>query len=186
MTAAHCVKNRQKETFNVVVGDHDTTTTADTNAMAVHSVEEIRIPTDYNDAKSKSDIALLRLTTPIEYNENVGPVCLPFSKRNATFVNETVTLAGWGSTEFGEPKSKTLQKVDVQTTDQQRCKTDFPNSDDTNICTYGEEKDSCQVRTHIMGLVVHQFYFNISFTVRFRWQCLQDRTERSGVFNWSN
>lgn len=151
MTAAHCVKNLKPNEFTVVVGDHDVSTAAETSATVVHTVEEVIVNEDYDEATSRNDIALLRLSTPIAYNENVGPVCLPWSMQEDKFEDEDVTLAGWGTTEFGGPKSKTLQKVDVKTTTEAECKADYPNSDDSNICTYAEDKDSCNVSTCSCG-----------------------------------
>lgn len=143
MTAAHCLTGRNKDSIQVVVGDHDVSTGTETNSTVVHTVKEIIIHENY-DGANKNDIGLIRLNKPIEYNEDVGPVCLPWKFRSDLLESKPVTVAGWGTTEFGGPKSKTLQKVDLQTTTMARCKADYPTADDTMICTYAEDKDSCQ------------------------------------------
>lgn len=44
----------------------------------------------------KNDIGLIRLTTHIEYNENIQPIALP--THNFYQVHYSVTLIGWGTT----------------------------------------------------------------------------------------
>lgn len=146
MTAAHCVTGQTAGNLNVVVGDHDVSTGSENNSTVVHSIKTLIPHANYNSATGQNDIALIRLNEDIKYNDAVGPVCLPWKFRNNKFENEPVTIAGWGATEFGGPKSKKLQKVDLRTTTQTRCKADNPNADDSMICTFAQEKDSCQVR----------------------------------------
>lgn len=145
MTAAHCLTGRSSGGLKVVVGDHDTTVTTDTASSVVHDVAELKIHESYNSDTNKNDIALIRLTKPIAYNENVGPVCLPWGREQETFENKKVILTGWGTTEFGGPMSKKLQKVTLDVTPQSRCKADYPYSDSTMLCTYTLDKDTCQV-----------------------------------------
>lgn len=147
MTAAHCLTGRKAEEIQVVVGDHDTSTATETNSTVFHTSRTLITHEKYDSSTGLNDIALIRLATPITYNSDVGPVCLPFSTKNNKFENTPVTLAGWGTTEFGGPKSKKLQKVDVTTTTMAQCKANYPSSDDTMFCTIGVDKDSCQV-TH--------------------------------------
>lgn len=149
MTAAHCLANISPGQVKVVVGDHDTSTRTETNATVVHDVESFKIHENYDNA-SKNDIALIRLTKPIAYNEDVGPVCLPWKLTNENLANKPATLVGWGTTEFGGPKSKTLQEVDVSITTDARCEADHPGADKTVLCTYDDDKDSCQVRRQLL------------------------------------
>lgn len=145
MTAAHCLTGRNAEDVQVVVGDHDVTTATETDATVVHDAQELIINENYDSNTNKNDIGLIKLTKPIEYNANVGPVCLPWNLQDKDLEGKTTTLAGWGTTEFGGPKSPTLQKVDVKVTSDEACKAAFPNSDETNLCTFEEDKDSCNV-----------------------------------------
>lgn len=144
MTAAHCLVGKTPGQLKVVVGDHDTSTRAETNSTVIHDVESIKIHENYDNA-SKNDIALIRLTKPIAYNDDVGPVCLPWKLQNENLANKPAILAGWGTTEFGGPKSKTLQEVDISITTDARCQQDHPTADSTVLCTYADDKDSCQV-----------------------------------------
>lgn len=145
LTAAHCLTGQDPTKIKVVVGDHDISTPTETNTTASYAVREFIINKDYNPTTSLNDIGLIRLKTPIVFNDDVGPICLPFSLTTTPLESKTVTLVGWGTLGFGEPLPKILQKVDVQTTTQARCKADNPTADNSIICTFAVDKDSCQL-----------------------------------------
>lgn len=158
LTAAHCVSGSPN--ISVIVGDHDITTDKDSNSVVKHDVRQIIIHPQ-NDKERKNDLALIRLVKPIQYNENVGPVCLPWNLLNLDLNAKTVILAGWGTTEYGGPISKRLRKVDVVVTS---CSDNAKLDQQKMLCTYGVEKDSCQVRliTGIpsgIGLGIHFLFF---------------------------
>lgn len=104
----------------------------------------IQHPNYFNDT---NDIGLVQTVMPIVWSRAVGPVCLPFYYPNADFSGVDVTATGWGSTEFGGPKSDYLQKVDltVLKNDDPKCKTTYENIQESQMCTYAEDKDTCQV-----------------------------------------
>lgn len=81
------------------------------------------------------------------WSRGVGPVCLPFFYPNADFSGVDVTATGWGTTEFGGRKSDYLQKVDltVLKNDDPTCKEPYPTIQDSQMCTYKDGKDTCQV-----------------------------------------
>ena len=43
----------------------------------------------------KNDIVIIKLTTPLKFNANVGPACLP-SAEFEFFLNEKAIVSGWG------------------------------------------------------------------------------------------
>jgi len=55
-------------------------------------------------------------------------------------------LLGWGITEFGGPKSDTLQKVDLNVISLKKCNDSYGDVTNDNICTYTPGKDTCQVK----------------------------------------
>jgi len=59
-------------------------------------VESITLIESYNEAippKYDNDIAILKLKTPLTFNDKVRPACLP----DASFIPEGITVAsGWG------------------------------------------------------------------------------------------
>jgi len=52
---------------------------------------------------------------------------------------------GWGTTQFGGMKSKTLQKVTVAVITYQDCRREYENVSYNQLCTYEDGKDACQV-----------------------------------------
>lgn len=52
---------------------------------------------------------------------------------------------GWGTTEFGGVKSNTLQKVTLSVITYRECHRYYPDLLYSQLCTYGKEKDACQV-----------------------------------------
>lgn len=142
MTAAHCVVNKDVSELKVRVGEHDTSTEAETSSTRTLNVLKIIPHPAYDSTTNENDIALVR--TKISLNENVDVVCLPFSLKQETFSSNTVAVAGWGSIEFGGPKSKILQKVDLNTIPNAECAQSYPNLTPDMICTKTLDKDTCQ------------------------------------------
>ena len=67
----------------------------------IRNVKKIVIPDSYERAFYfwGSDIAILAMTEPIEFNDYIRPVCLPM--RNEVFpVSSLCYVSGWGYTDF--------------------------------------------------------------------------------------
>lgn len=137
VTAAHCVVGHSLTGWNVIVGEHDLSTELESKFRQNLTILNVIPHSQYNSATSENDIALIR-TSPININENVGVVCLPWTLRNNNFANVDVVAAGWGSVGFGDPLSKILQKVDLMTSDCPQ------GSTSSMICTFKTGKDTCQ------------------------------------------
>ena len=142
MTAAHCVVGKTPADIRVLVGEHDTSTAADTSFTQTLAALDIIVHESYNSLTAANDIALVR--TKITLNENVDVVCLPWVLRDQTFPMDPVTAAGWGTTEFGGPKSRILQKVGLTTISNQECVMQIPNLVASSLCTLTPNKDTCQ------------------------------------------
>ncbi|KAF2889801.1 hypothetical protein ILUMI_16372 [Ignelater luminosus] len=139
LTAAHCLANRQVRNLALLVGDHNINTGADTDSAALYILDHLEIHPYYNSQNKENDIAIVKTKKIINFSRNVGPVCLPFRYSNYDFTGFTVTgLAFSGTTIFN-----------------------------TQICTYGNGKGSCQYdsggpilwydystrRLHLVGLI---------------------------------
>ncbi|XP_029159495.1 venom serine protease 34-like [Nylanderia fulva] len=144
LTAAHCLTDRNTNSVGVLVGDHDLTTGADTNATRLYTVSRFDIHPLYNDETLDNDIAIVTTNSIINFSEEIGPACLPFQHRFDSFAGSYVDLLGWGTTQFGGMKSKTLQKVILTVLTYQECRRRDPNLLYSQLCTYGEKKDACQ------------------------------------------
>ncbi|CDW57255.1 prostasin [Trichuris trichiura] len=66
----------------------------------------------YNYDNDDNDIALLKLTSPVNYTQEISPICLP-TKHTTNRILDKCFAAGWGRTENGTV-STTLRQTRVQ------------------------------------------------------------------------
>ncbi|XP_053881770.1 ovochymase-2 isoform X2 [Malaclemys terrapin pileata] len=95
VTAAHCFnyKEQYRDLWMVVAGLHDIT---ELEHSQRRSVKQYIIHQDFNEITMDSDIALLQLTEPLEFNHYVRPVCLP-EKDEVVQPSRVCTTTGWGT-----------------------------------------------------------------------------------------
>ncbi|KYN08136.1 Venom serine protease 34 [Cyphomyrmex costatus] len=144
LTAAHCLIDTDPSTVNILVGDHDLTTGADTNASRLYTIAKFYMHPLYNIQPPQNDIAIVMVNSVISFNEEVGPACLPFQHQFDSFAGSNVVLLGWGLTNYSQMKSNVLQKVTVAVITNQECRKEYPTITNDHICTYTEGKDACQ------------------------------------------
>lgn len=150
MTAAHCFYQTVYNNPNNImarVGEHDTKTTAESKYTLEYYVTRIDIHEQYNPNGDLNDIALVRVSSPIEWSMGVGPSCLPYLYRYTDFTNAYVTIAGWGTTQFAGPKSTVLLKATVIVDSSNNCLQYYPSLTANQICTkpqYNSNSDACQ------------------------------------------
>ncbi|XP_069681311.1 chymotrypsin-like protease CTRL-1 isoform X2 [Periplaneta americana] len=72
--------------------------------VQVKQVLKVLLHPDYNSSNYRSDLALLILTSPAQFNKYVCPICLWDSQQAnlANVVNQQGTVAGWGYDETGK------------------------------------------------------------------------------------
>ena len=97
----------------------------------------------------QNDIALLKLSEPLKFDETIAPICLPSAEPT---VRDTLTLAGWGFT-ANRTKAKILQKLDLKHVPLEECneiwRTETKSPDfewlETLVCAKGEKglSDAC-------------------------------------------
>nr|XP_019961542.1 PREDICTED: serine protease 33-like [Paralichthys olivaceus] len=119
-----------------------------------HRIRQVVIPSGYSEPNNGRDVALVQLSSPVTWSDNIRPVCLPTS--NTLFPSGMVcSVTGWGNIRDGVPLSgvKTLQEVQVPIISQRLCQTMYQTnpSDQVDIlsdmiCAGYQEggKDSCQ------------------------------------------
>ncbi|XP_048396255.1 coagulation factor X-like isoform X2 [Stegostoma tigrinum] len=93
LTSADCVN--QLRSFTVVVGEHNLEVNEGTEQ--IHNVSQIHIHSRYSPATFENDIALLKLETPIEFNNYTIPICLPETDFAEFFLmnSEYGAISGW-------------------------------------------------------------------------------------------
>uniref|UniRef100_A0A8D0KYT4 Peptidase S1 domain-containing protein n=1 Tax=Strix occidentalis caurina TaxID=311401 RepID=A0A8D0KYT4_STROC len=76
------------------------------------SVKQYIIHPSFNKTTMDSDIALLQLAEPLEFNPYVGPVCLP-AKEEAVQPSRVCVITGWGAHEADREKGRKLHQLEV-------------------------------------------------------------------------
>ncbi|XP_064482598.1 chymotrypsinogen A-like [Ornithodoros turicata] len=123
VTAARCARKNASD-YTVLVGKHQLRGCEATQDY--RTVDKIIVHPKYNGKTFDYDVALMRLSTPLDLNDYVGPVCLP--DEDDDYTNVTCTTSGWGDVvtkngTFIQPE--TLQKVDLPVLSSGKCAKTF-------------------------------------------------------------
>ncbi|XP_063602613.1 transmembrane protease serine 9-like [Penaeus indicus] len=145
VTAAHCAAVMSTSDY-VLVGDHNLYSSSDANSQWMQIAEIVSHPS-YDSNTLDNDIALIRLTTEIQFpsDNKIAPVCLPTA--GEMYDNVDATITGWGAQQEGGSTSGTLFEVTVPTMTNTECNNKYGGSiTDNMICAGIPEggKDSCQ------------------------------------------
>ncbi|GJQ69475.1 hypothetical protein Trydic_g6582 [Trypoxylus dichotomus] len=146
LTAAHCVSGFPKERLGATFLDHDRSTIYETKTFS-RKISNVLKHGSYGVGGSfNNDIALLKLSEPLDFSGLVKPVCLPTIGRSFTGHHGIVT--GWGATEATGQVSNVLREVDVPILSNMECRnTGYGRRITDNMICAGYPqglKDSCQ------------------------------------------
>jgi len=147
LSAAHCVDGytTQASRFHIKVGTYDYTATEAGSVTA--QVSHIYMHPSYKSPRPMSnDVALLRLSSPLTYNDHIRPVCLPSNIDDLLVTGKNVFVTGWGATSQGGSVSKGLRQVIVPTVSVATCTSQYGTSQigGTMMCAGKAGFDSCQ------------------------------------------
>jgi len=166
VTAAHCITvytssngisydtlhNFTENHFDVVLGAHYKTTKE--NGEQRLSVAKIvkhpswAYPTPSNPSiKINNDIAILKLATPVQFNNNIQPICLPSSSSDNPADGRFGIVSGWGAVGEKKAGSNELRQVTVPVVSQASCQSEYRGLDSTTTVCAGYTaggKDACQ------------------------------------------
>ncbi|NXI95535.1 OVCH2 protein, partial [Psophia crepitans] len=111
VTAAHCFNSKElyRDLWMVVTGLHDLT---EQEYRQKRSVKQYIIHPSFNETTMDSDIALLQLAEPLEFNQYVRPVCLP-AQEEVVQPSRVCVVTGWGTHEEDRGKGKKLHQLEV-------------------------------------------------------------------------
>ncbi|GBN06147.1 Chymotrypsinogen B [Araneus ventricosus] len=116
VTAAHCTRHK----LTVRAGEHDLSHHEGTEQE--HDVADVFVSPHYNPQTVDSDIALLRMETPFEFNHYVKPICLP-DEGDEIPPHDRATILGWGrrrnDTNYG---TDILHQADVPIVKLSKCR----------------------------------------------------------------
>merc|ERR1712088_1024672 len=138
LTAAHCTQT-SASSIRVLLGEHSI---ADSDFNRVDVAEIINHP-NYNSQTTDNDYAILRLSSPVAFTNEVSPACLP-ADLSATYAGVLATVTGWGTLSSGGNQPTALQEVDVTVTTNAVCNQAYGSITDNMVCAADSGKDSCQ------------------------------------------
>jgi len=142
LTAAHCTEGGVNW---VLLGEHDLTRADGEQRLQVCSVTD---HPNYNSRTVDYDFSILRLCSPVTFQTDIQPACLPATTSYSADDREAV-VSGWGTLSSGGRQPTILHDVTLQTMTNTQCtgsSTIYSSSSITNqmICASAAGKDSCQ------------------------------------------
>lgn len=155
ITAAHCIVTGRSATtmsprqLTVRLGAHDLRQNNEPGAIDI-GVDAVRRHEQFEPRTYKNDIAVLRLSRPVRFNNDTSPVCLPFdSLYNVNLTQKTSFVTGFGTTAFNGPSSDVLMEVSFDIQGQELCRKAYErelNITEEYLCAgmMDGSKDSCQ------------------------------------------
>ena len=147
LTAMHCVKSGgvTAKSALVKIGDYSQNSAIETIPQQNIPVAQIIERDDYDEKNINNDIALLRLSTDVVFNDNVVPACLP-TDPNLKYDGQQAVVSGWGTTSQGGSTSNLLKETTVKivANSDSTCLGPYGNIGNTRMCAYTAGTDSCQ------------------------------------------
>ncbi|XP_076249050.1 phenoloxidase-activating factor 2 isoform X2 [Calliopsis andreniformis] len=153
LTAAHCVQGKQPSELKIRAGEWDTQTTREVFPHQDRNVQNIIVHERFHKGALFYDFAILILSQPVEYAENVDIVCLP--EPNLVFDGSRCFASGWGKNNFAAEGhyQVILKKVEVPIVPRNTCQSSLQKTrlgkyfilHESFICAGGElGKDTCK------------------------------------------
>merc|ERR550539_2116256 len=145
MCAAHCfTKGQSMSGYYVTAGVTNRNDGSGQTIEIANGVWNSAMPYSGNN----NDFIILKLSSALSFNENVGAACLPEPGFAPDSTGETCVVSGWGTLNSGANSLPTnLQWVAVPTVTNAQCAQAYPNTITSSmICAGLPEggKDSCQ------------------------------------------
>ncbi|XP_057336380.1 phenoloxidase-activating factor 2-like isoform X2 [Microplitis mediator] len=100
LTAAHCVNGKSSNQLKVRVGEWDTQTKNEPFPHQDRDVIKVIIHPNFHSGSLRNDFAILILSEPVQFAENVNVICLP--KKDDIFDGARCFASGWGKDTFGK------------------------------------------------------------------------------------
>ncbi|XP_075004087.1 LOW QUALITY PROTEIN: serine protease 55-like [Calonectris borealis] len=142
LTAAHCFAEEVPPDLTVVVGGIDLNF-----PLEEHKPDSLILHENFDRISMENDIALIQLSSPVEFNSEKIPICLPFIDNINTW--QHCWVAGWGITSaaVAVPASHVLQKARMKLISREQCLERIPQLMENMLCAELEkgERGACQV-----------------------------------------
>ncbi|KAM9837511.1 transmembrane protease serine 9-like isoform 2-T2 [Aulostomus maculatus] len=143
LTAAHCMITDSPLNYLLYFGKVNQTGPNPHQVSRLAS--QIIVHPDYNETTLTNDIALIRLSRPVNFTDYISPICL--ADNSSQVVNSTLCWStGWGRTGANDSASNTLLEVEIPVTGNEECKLSYQEIikiTDKMICAGKENKGVC-------------------------------------------
>uniref|UniRef100_I3J1A8 pancreatic elastase II n=1 Tax=Oreochromis niloticus TaxID=8128 RepID=I3J1A8_ORENI len=117
LTAAHCIGSSY--TYRVYLGKHSLDTANESGSIAI-SPSVIVVHPNWDSYNIRNDIALIKLSSPVQNTNAISPACLPTS--GETLANGAPCyVTGWGRLWTGGPIADILQQALLPVVDYSTC-----------------------------------------------------------------
>jgi secreted trypsin-like serine protease len=107
LTAAHCIGKANSTTILVTAGVHNKQN-IHTETRQVRRVDRIFLAPEWNAQTLANDLAILRLSEPVEFNRYVQAACLPGPEPQP---NSEAIIIGWGANRVGGTPNNQLKQA---------------------------------------------------------------------------
>ncbi|XP_018496239.1 vitamin K-dependent protein C [Galendromus occidentalis] len=100
LTAAHCIEPYAKSIhkLRVSIGEYDLAVRSD-KWRKIMKIADCQMHKEYTGKSPfRNDIALIKTSDEIVFNEFIGPICLPPVAQRPDFFEEQAIVSGWGLT----------------------------------------------------------------------------------------
>lgn len=121
-TAAHCIKTNGPQDLKARLGEWDVHRDDEFYPHSERFIDEIIIHPEYYPGNLINDIALMRLSAPVDFTSpHIMPACLPTPYDN--FAGHRCWVTGWGKDAFGTQGEyqSVLKEVDVPVMNNREC-----------------------------------------------------------------
>ncbi|XP_032430713.1 testisin [Xiphophorus hellerii] len=147
LTAAHCILTKTLSGWTLYFGRQ---TQAGPYANEVSSqLSQIIVHPNYNNTLYNNDLALMKLSSSVTFNNFIQPICL--ASNLSRFFNATSCwITGWGKllSNVTLPATSSLQEVEIPVIGNKECTCSYIKSDatitDKMMCAGQENKGACQ------------------------------------------
>ena len=163
LTAAHCIRSRDtnKDDLRILLGDFDKDL-PEAEEQA-YTVDEIIVHRGFDIKLFDADIALVKVSKPIQFTDYIRPICLPQKKlsKEMLSVGRQGVVSGWGKlTSNDDEYPRYLKKVDLPVQAQTTCKRSTTYTVTPNMFCAGYTRagmgDSCEGDSGAPFAVQHQ------------------------------
>ncbi|KAM7352559.1 CLIP and Tryp_SPc domain-containing lethal (2) k05911 [Cochliomyia hominivorax] len=152
LTAAHCVARMTSwdvAALTAHLGDYNIRTDFEVKHVS-RRIKRLVRHKGFDFSTLHNDIAILTLSEPVHYTNEIMPICLPTStaQQSRSYSGHIATVAGWGSLRENGPQPSILQKVNIPIWTNAECAHKYGRAApagiiDSMICAGQAAKDSC-------------------------------------------